>query len=420
MGLLKHYGLMKAWLKKRFRQPSSVRSVYCDYAAATPLLPAVANIMDQLQRTTYGNPGGIHALSVAAKTVITDARRALAQALGVRPAEIFFTASGTEANNLAILGVVHAKHAAGMPYEAMELITTAVEHPSVTETVAQLAAYGVRVHHVPVDEEGHIKINELAALVTERTVLVTFAYAHSEVGTVQRVTRLSRRIKKQNPNTVVHIDAAQAPLWLPCKPHQLGVDLLSLDTGKCNGPKGFGVLVKRVAVPLKPQLHGGGQESGLRASTENTPVIAGGVQALTTALAAQNTTRARAYELAQALQQALVTHVPEAVFNGVSLTNELSDLERLPNNIHISLPGYDTEYAVVYLSQHGIAASTRSACSAAGEGESAVVQAMTDDSARARSTIRFSIDPAATTADMDYVANILRQWLDLMVGFDVR
>ena len=393
---------------------TKARTVYCDYAAATPVSEAVAEKMDTLQRNVFGNPGGIHALAVEAKTVLDAARLELARALGVRPPEVIFAASGTEANNLAVLGLFEARVAAGVAYSDMEIVTTKIEHPSVLEAVAALVTRGVIARYAPVDEYGHIKANELAALINERTVLVTFAYANSEVGTVQAVSKLSRRVKKQNSNTFVHIDAAQAPLWLTCKLRQLGVDLLSLDTGKCNGPKGFGVLVKRAAVVLTPQLHGGGQESGLRASTENVPTIAGGVLALTEAFTKQDQTRARAHTLAHVLQTALKESVPEAVFNGPEITENSSSLLRLPNNIHISLPGYDTEYAVVYLAAHGIAASTRSACSAAGEGESTVVMEITGDSARARSTIRFSIDPEASVADMHYVAKILRQHLDLM------
>ena len=407
---------LKAFLRRTKRGSAQL---YLDYAAATPVLPLVATLMDTIQRESYGNPGAIHAAGVTAARIVSDARLTLARLLGVRPVEVFFTASGTEANNLAILGYITHLQVTGQAYTDMQIVSTRLEHPSVLAVLKALERRGVTIVYVAVDDAGKIDVSSLREALTDQTMLVTFAYANSEVGIVQDVKRITRAVRLYNTKHTttirVHLDAAQAPLWLPCQVHQLGVDMMSLDAGKCNGPKGVGVLIKRAGVTLDSVMLGGGQETGLRAGTENVAAIAGCALAIAHAQDSYPERSAVIYSSVRALVAALRTHVPEAVFNGPDFVDDVAKLERLPNNVHISLPGFDTEYAVIYLDKHGIAASTRSACSGAGEGASATVAEMTGDSARAAATIRFSLDPAITPKEIVRVATVLRQFIDLQL-----
>jgi cysteine desulfurase len=400
------------------RQVIPERRYYCDYAAATPLAPQVARLMNRIQRRHFGNPSAVHQAGGAAAQVIADSRLTLARTLGVRPAEVTFTASGTEANNLAILGLIEGLVATGRAYHELSIVTTMTEHPSVLAVVAELAKRGVRVDHVAVDEAGVISLAELEARLAEPITLFTCSYANSEVGMVQPVRRITRLIRRLQPATVIHLDAAQASLWLPCNRHQLGVDMLTLDAGKCNGPKGVGVLVAGATHTLVPIMRGGGQERGRRAGTENTAGIAGAAAAIVAAQQGAPARRSRVHATSLALASALRRRVPNVVFNGPDLDVATEELMRLPNNVHISLPGLDTEYAVVYLDTHGIAASTKSACSGAGGGMSETVFAMTGDRERASSTIRFSLDPRLKPADVEYIAQTLAHFCTLQSSVD--
>jgi len=402
--------MKKLWHYIRRIPTQQTRRIYLDYAAATPLLPEVAKLMDSLHTTFFGNPSAVHQEGAAAKRELEASRTTVARTLQVKESEIIFTASGTEANNLAISGYIKQLVASGRAVSDIEIITTAIEHPSILAVFHEWEVLGVTVVYIPVDDVGRVHGEVLKAALTPRTALVSIAYANSEIGTVQAVRRLARVIQefaKEADSTIVfHCDASQAPLWLPCQPTALGVDMLTLDTGKCNGPKGLGVLVVRGGVLLHPVIHGGGQERGLRAGTENVPLIAGGVVAL---VRAQEGTEARAqkvYVLAQELRAQLKRIIPDIIFNGPEMTT-FESLERLPHNVHVSLPGIDTEFAVVVLDSKGIAASTKSACSGAGGGESTVVLATSADPARAASTIRFTIDPQTAFVDMQFVAQTL-------------
>lgn len=199
----------------------------------------------------------------------------------------------------------------------------------------------------------------------------------------------------------MHLDAAQAPLWLPCEMDMLGVDLLSLDSGKCYGPKGVGVLAFRHGVPLVPYMHGGGQEGGLRSGTENVPLIVGCAEAL---VRAQKTwkTRAHAVTLLRDFMFALLEkEIPHVIING-------SREARVPNNVHISIPGIESEFAVITLDRHGINASTKSACGAGTSGGSSVIRTLTRSEDRARSTIRFTLGEETTQKEIVRAVHVLR------------
>lgn len=388
------------------------RRIYLDHAAATPLVPEAVLAIRAAERL-FGNPSAIHSEGVAASVALSGARAKLARLTGVRETGIVFTASGTEANNLAIIGTLEARRQAGLAYEEMEVVTTAVEHPSVTNTVAYLERLGVRIHRVPVDARGQVVIEALEQALSTKTVLVTLSYVNSEVGTTADTSKVARAItnleRKTGKRPVFHLDAAQAPLWLSCQLPPLKADIITFDAAKCGGPKGVGILAHRHGVTLAPTLFGGPQERGLRPGTENVAGVFGAVAAFEAAEAGRAERVARVTELREFFIKELLA-IPGVVLNG---TRDA----RVANNVNISVPGIDTEFAVVSLDAAGIAASTKSACSGAGGGESAVVLAMTGDTARAKATIRFTLGPQTTKPELVRTVAILRTHLEKMRAF---
>lgn len=389
--------------------------IYLDYAAATPLKEAVWTEMMPFFTSRFGNASSIHLEGQIAKHALETARTKVARILEIKSAGVIFTASGTESNNLAILGHLEFLHKQGRAFNEMEVVTTGIEHPSIGEVMKKVAAWGVVVKYVEVDTRGLIKIPSLQAALSEKTVLVTFAYANSEVGAVQPVLKLVRQVRRwegeqehqggQKSAIFVHLDAAQAPLWLPCAFKQLGVDSLALDAGKCYGPKGVGVLAFRDKLAITPQLLGGEQEEGLRSGTENVAGIVGMAKALELA---QADFKNRSEKVAKVRDEAFV--LLKEIFGEAVEINGGGGSERLPNNINFSLLDVDTEFAVVYLDKHGVAASTKSACAGAGGGQSAVVLALTGDAARARTTIRFSLGEDTTLDDIKTALTILQKF----------
>lgn len=390
------------------------RRVYLDYAAATPLSKTALTAMKPFLTDCYGNPSAIHKEGAAARQAVEATRETIAKTLQIRPEYVTFTSGGTEANNLAIIGTVRNLELAGRDLKTMEIITTKIEHPSVLEAMCALESMGVRIRYAAVNSVGQIDIETLRTLLTPETVLCSVAYANSEIGTVQKVRAIKKILEaaEKKFNTVIqfHIDAAQAPLWLNCQPEPLQADLVSLDVGKCNGPKGIGMLVRSRRAKLTSTLYGGGQESGLRPGTENVAGIVGASVALAEA---QGNYKERAAQVTKVRDEAIAhiqKEIPIAVLNGAT-----GD-DRLANNINLSLPGLDTEFATVVLDAAGFAVSTKSACAGAGSGESTVVKEISGDGARASSTLRLSLSPATTIADIRALTGVLKRHIESMSG----
>ncbi|KXK00347.1 MAG: Cysteine desulfurase [Parcubacteria bacterium OLB19] len=394
---------------------SEVKRVHLDNAAATPLKSEVFSVMSPFLTEEFGNPSSIHKEGVRARRAVDEARSSVARTLEIKSPGVIFTGNGTESNNLAIFGYVKYLHRIKkIAYQDMEVVTTKIEHPSITGVMEELIDLGVFVKFVEVDEEGIITIPALEAVLSEKTVLVTFAYANSEVGTVQPVLRLVRRIRKfeevKGNEIKVHLDAAQAPLWLPCAFKQLGVDMMTLDAGKCGGPKGVGVLALRGGIEILPIMQGGGQEDGVRSGTENVAGIVGMAKALELA---QANYKEKAESVAKIRDEAII-YLQEKI--STVIVNGGQGEVRLANNINFSIPNLDTEYAVIYLDTHGVACSTKSACAGAGGGESIVVKTITGDATRARSTIRFSLGENTNIEDVKYAIDILATHCEKMQG----
>jgi len=241
--------------------------VYLDWAAATPLSEQAFLAMEPYFRHEFGNPSAIHQEGILARQAVETARSQVAKAIQVRPELVTFIGGGTEGNNLAIFGVIEALHRQGRGYSSMEIVTTHIEHPSVGRTMNRLVELGVIVKYVRVDETGRIELSNLRELLSAKTILVSCAYANSEIGIVQplhSIRKITKEVEKQNKNTIhFHVDAAQAPLWLSCQFESVGADFLVLDAAKCCGPKGVGVLVRSRRAEILPTVFGGGQEQGL-------------------------------------------------------------------------------------------------------------------------------------------------------------
>lgn len=386
--------------------------VYLDWAAATPLLPEAKAAMLPFLENDFGNPSAIHQEGRVAKKAIESARTEIARALQVRPEFVTFTSGGTEGNHLAVLGTIEALRHTGRAYSEMEVVTTRIEHPSVTRLMNHLQGLGVFVKYVEVDEYGFVRLSDLQNLLSEKTVLFSVAYANSEIGVVQRLHHLKKVLREAEEKFVstiyFHVDGAQAPLWLSCQFDSVHADLFVLDSAKCRGPKGVGVLVRSKRAQLTPVLFGGGQEQGLRSGTENVSGIVGAGVAI---VMAQRQRHAQA-ELVRAVRdesiKLLQTAIPRAILNGP--VGE----ERLANNINFSIPGIDTEYAAVWLDAKGFAVSTKSACAGASGGESTVVREISADPARASATLRFTLGPDTTVDHFQKLTDTLTEFFSLM------
>ena len=376
------------------------KRIYLDYAAATPVSPEVLSAMTPFFKGDFGNPSSIHNEGVNARNAIEEARSNLAQALHIRPDGIIFTGSGTECNNIAIMGIVETHRKKGVAYVDMHIISTAIEHASVFEVLKHLETLGVAVTFVAVDGEGIIKTALFKESLTPKTILVAISYVNSEIGVIQPIGKLARIVrayeKEMMATICIHVDAAQAPLWLPCSLDSLSCDTLALDAGKCYGPKGIGVLAIRHGIVLEPYLFGGGQERGLRSGTENTALIVGGALALCSAqqechVHSEEVTALRDFFIVQLLK------IEGVVLNG-------SPSLRVANNVNISIEGIDAEFAIISLNEKGIACATKSACGSQDGAGSSVVNAISHDPARALSSLRFSLGLQTTKDELNFVA----------------
>jgi len=393
---------------------STPKRIYLDYAAATPVAKEVIAEMSKYWRESFANAGSIHQEGVLAKQAIDSAREKVARTLRVRATDIIFTSGGTESNNLAIRGAVKGMMDSGVKADDIEIISTRTEHPSISKVLGELQKLGIHIKYISVGEDGLINFDEFQKSLSFKTRLVTIAYANSEVGVVQDLGKISRAIKsfekKNGLQIYFHTDASQAPMWLPCALDALGVDMLTLEAGKCEGPKGVGVLVKRPRVFIKSVSFGGSQEDGLRPGTEPVSLIVGAAKAIELA---QTDFLARSQKVTTIRNKWVkqLRTLPVVLING--------DIDnRLPNNVNISIPKFDTEFAVIYLDKAGIAASTKSACSGAGSGKSTVVYEMTKDIDRASATIRFTLSPTTSLGELSQVTQVLKSYLAKMASFN--
>jgi cysteine desulfurase len=379
------------------------KRIYADAAAATPLSPRARKELLRLL-DVCGNPGALHTEGVAAKKELEAARRTIADAIGAHADEIVFTASGTEANNLAIRGVIRA---VGRAEKKLHAVTTAVEHASVLEVLQALRKDGLETDVVQVDEQALVDPKHVAESTNADTCLVSVQLVNSEVGTIEPVREIVKELRRNSDHKIyVHTDASQAPLWMDIKVERLGVDLMTLDAQKVLGPKGIGALYIRRGTPLEALIYGGGQEQGLRSGTENVPLAGAFAVALAEAQREAGECAARVAAVRDFLWQEIVRLMPDAVLNGP--TGEA----RVANNINVSIPGLEAQMAVISLDSLGVAASTRSACSVGADEPSHVMQAIGVPKELAGTAIRITLLPDATKSDAKRIVQALKETAD--------
>jgi cysteine desulfurase len=374
-----------------------MKKIYLDYAAATPMDRAVLEAMQPYFTDIFYNPSATYLAATSVHKDLEAARAAVAGCIGARPVEITFTAGGTEANNLAIRGVMEC-------FPGSSLVVSAIEHDSVLA-----AARNYDCTELPVTEQGVINIGRLRELITDKTVLISVMMANNEIGTIEPIRQLmefvdeirkDRRTRNVKLPLYVHTDAAQAGNYLDIHVSRLGVDMMALNGGKIYGPKQSGALYVRSGVRLKPLIYGGGQEHGLRSGTENVAGAVGFARALQIAQDMRTDETRRMQELQDYFFFKLQTIVPAAVINGWHK-------KRLPNNVHVTIPGTDNERLLFALDEHGIQAAAGSACSASSEESSHVLHALGLSDVAARSSLRFTMGRMTTKEDIDIVISTL-------------
>ena len=362
--------------------------IYLDYNATTPVAQEVAAAIRPWLEEDFGNPSSSHVYGQRAAQAVTQARTEVADLIGAQAAEIVFTGSATEANNLALLGVARA-----LPTKR-HIVISAVEHPAVMQPALHLREQGWDVSVVPVDGTGRVAVAEVAAVLRPDTALVSVMLANNEVGTLQPIAEIAALARANG--SLMHTDAAQAAGKLPLDVAALGVDLLTLAFHKFYGPKGIGALFVRRATPLKPILFGAEQEHGLRPGTENVALIVGAGE---TARLARERPQVAAHLAAMrdALHRRLAVDVPSLQLNG-------HPEFRLPNTLHVSFPGVSGRDLLAACGDT-LSASVGSACHSHGDAVSGVLAAMGCDAARARGAVRLSVG-RDTTAEMIEIAAV--------------
>lgn len=367
--------------------------IYLDNAATTAVDPAVLQAMLPYYTEVYGNPSSIHATGRAAHKAVDAARRQVAAAIGAQAQEIYFTAGGSESDNWAIKGAAFAKKGKGS-----HIITSAIEHHAVLHTCAWLEKQGFRVTYLPVDEYGRVKPGDVEKAVTDETVLISIMMANNEIGTIQPIKAIGEIARAHK--ILFHTDAVQAVGAIPVNVNELGVDMLSMSAHKFHGPKGVGALYIRKGVRIDSVIHGGAQERGLRAGTENLPGIVGMGKAIELAVAGLDENAARMTALRDKLIDGILERIDDVRVNG-------HRTERLPNNCNVSIRYIEGEAMLLRLDLAGIAGSSGSACTSGSLDPSHVLLAIGLPHEIAHGSLRLTLGKDTTDADIDAVLDTL-------------
>ena len=370
-----------------------MRRIYLDYAATTPTHPEVVQAMLPYFTENFGNPSSVHSLGQEASLAVEEARKKVAHLIGARPQEIFFTSGGTEANNLAIKGVALANRNRGN-----HIITTPIEHHSVLETCKFLEESGFEITYLPVDGQGLVDPGNVRKALTPKTILISIMLANNEVGTIEPLAEIGKIAREAE--VYFHTDAVQAVGHIPVDVEELGVDLLSASAHKLYGPKGIGALYIRKGTRLVPLAHGGEQESGHRAGTENVPGIVGFGKAAEIAEGEMEEEAKRLASLRDRLITGVLSSVERAWLNG-------HPIQRLPNNANLSFEFIEGESLMLSLDLEGICVSTGSACSSTSLAPSHVLLAMGLPPEKALSSLRITLGRWTTEEDIEQVLEAL-------------
>ena len=368
--------------------------MYLDYNASCPLHPEVAEEVCRAIREEFGNPSSVHAYGQRAKAALDHARAAVADLLGAQPADVVFTASGTESDNAAIRGAAEALVPAGRRH----LVASRIEHEAVLNTMKALGKRGWSVDLVPPTADGVVEPDRARAALRDDTALVSIMHANNETGVVQPIAELAAACHERG--ALLHTDAVQSAGKIPVDVGALGVDLLSISGHKFGGPKGVGALWIRPGTRLTPLLTGGRQERNRRAGTENVPAIVGLGAAARIALDKLRSEGRRIMDLRDRMERAIIDTVPGSVVNG-------GKAPRVPNTSNIAFERVEAESLLIALDLEGIAVSTGSACSSGTLDPSHVLMAMGLPPERVQSSIRFSLGAGTTAEEIERLLEVL-------------
>lgn len=374
------------------------RRIYLDNSATTPIDKEVLETMLPFLTDKFGNASSIHFFGQEARAAIDKARHQVASLINARPNEIVFTSGGTEANNLAIRGLLEANEKYGN-----HIITSEIEHPSVKTLCESLEKRGYKVSYLPVYEDGIVKIEDVKKAIQEDTILISIMTANNEIGTIQPVEEIGQLVKnlRENGKKIwFHTDAVQAIGKIKVDVTKIGCDLLSISAHKIYAPKGVGGLFINRGVRLQSQNVGGRQERERRGGTESVPLIVGFGKACELAQANLPTQTIQLRELRDSFEQGVNDTIPNVVFNG----NKLS---KLPNISNISFHQIEGEALLINLDLQGIAVSTGSACSSGSLSPSPIIRALGRDDKLSRGAIRFSFGQDNTAEEVKYLLKVL-------------
>ena len=371
--------------------------IYLDNAASTAVHPEVVKEMLPYFDTQYGNPSSIHQFGRKAKNAIEKARKQVAALIGAEPGEITFTSGGTESNNTIFLGCPKFQ---GNKFELNHIITSSIEHDAVLEPLKEFEENGVQVTYLPVDEHGLVNPDDITKSINEQTTIVSIMLANNEVGTIQPIKEISKICNKyQIP---LHTDAVQAAGKVPVNVKELGVDALSISSHKINGPKGVGALFIKQGFTVAANIVGGGQENGMRSGTENVASIVGFGRACEIAKDRLNENISHFQTLHSSMLSKIVKEIPYVKSNG-------HPEKRIFNNVHLTFMGVNGEDLIIKLDEHGIAASTGSACSVHTQKASHVLKAMGFNHEQITGSLRISFGYMNTLDEVNQVVEVLKK-----------
>lgn len=374
----------------------SEKRVYMDYAATTYTKPEVLEEMLPYFTEEFGNPSSLYTFSDNTKKAINTSRERVAKAINAEKDEIYFTGGGSEADNWALKGIALAHKNKGN-----HIITTAIEHHAIIHTGKFLEKNGFEVTYLPVDEEGFVKVEDVKNAITEKTILVSIMFANNEIGTIEPIKEIGQVCREKK--VLFHTDAVQAIGHVKIDVKDMNIDLLSLAGHKFYGPKGIGALYIRRGIKIENLIHGGGQERGRRASTENIASIVGIGKAIELATSELEEEAQRLNNLRNKLVKGIMEKIPYTKLNGPS------DDRRLPGNSDFSFIGIEGETLLLDLDYAGIYASTGSACASASLDPSHVLLAIGLPHETAHGSLRLTLGAKSTEEDIDYVLETLPQ-----------
>ncbi len=367
--------------------------IYLDYAATTPVHPEVVKAMLPYFSEVFGNPSAIYSCGQEAAAALEEARAKVAGLIGSRSEEIVFTSGGTEADNMALIGVANAMRSRGN-----HIITTAIEHHAIIEAARFLEKNGFELTYLGVDDQGIVDPEDVRRAITDKTILVSVMLANNELGTIQPLAEISRATRQAG--VYLHTDAVQAVGRIPVNVDELGVDLLSMSAHKLYGPKGAGALYIRKGVRMEPITHGGGQERTRRSGTQDVAGIVGLSRAVELAGQEMAAEAERLTPLRDRLIQGILEGIDHSYLNGHAV-------KRLPNNANLSFDFVEGESMCLNLDLKGICVSTGSACSSSNLEPSHVLLAMGGPSQLAHGSLRFTLGKWTEPADIDRVLEAL-------------